>query len=319
MKRIKISIIGAGNVGEHIAYLLSLKELGEIILLDILKDIPQGKSLDIAQSSSLLNFSPKIKGTNNYEDIKDSDIIVITAGIARKAGMSREDLIQANARIINEISLNIKKISPSSIIIVVTNPVDVMTYLVIKITGINEKKVIGESGALDSARFKYFISEELGVSPEDICAMVLGGHGDSMLPLPRYTSVAGIPLNELLPETKIKNLVELTINGGAEIVKLLKTSSAYYAPASAVVNMIETILLDKKRVIPCSVKINNEYEGINDVCIGVPVILGRNGVEKIIKLNLFENELELLKKSAEVYKSHISYALELLNLNSGDY
>jgi malate dehydrogenase len=310
----KVSIIGAGNVGEHIALLTAKKNLANIILIDILQDLPKGKALDLNQSSIYENFSFKIIGSSDYELIKDSDIIVITAGMARKPGMSREDLLKYNAEIVYNISQNIKKISPNSIIIVVTNPVDVMTYIVLKILKADRFKVIGESGALDSARFAYFISEKLNLSIENIQPMVLGGHGDTMLPLPRYTTISGIPLNQFLSENEIKEIVQRTIDGGAEIVKLLKNSSAYYAPASSTVKMIESILLDKKLILPCSLKIENEYENINDVCIGVPVILGKNGVEKIIKLNLTEEENRVLQKSAEEYKKQIEIAIKLLNL-----
>jgi malate dehydrogenase len=299
-----------------VAYFIASKELANIVLLDIIEDMPKGKSLDIAQTGVIEKYKTKILGTNSFEDIKNSDIIVITAGAVRKPGMSREDLLKTNTKIIKNISEKIKIFSPDSIIIIVTNPVDVMCYILWKLTGINERKVLGQSGILDSARFAYFVSEKLGISPQDVSAMVLGGHGDSMVPLPRLTTVSGIPLYQLLLETEINEIVERTKNCGAEIVKLLKEGSAYYAPASATVQMVETIITDKKRILPCSVKLNGEYE-IYDVFVGVPVILGKDGVEKIVQLDLTEKESELLKKSAEIYKKHINEALQILGKENG--
>lgn len=311
IRRKKVSVIGAGNVGEVTAYLLASKELADVTLLDIIEDMPVGKALDMAESSGVEGFDSKLKGTNSFEEIKDSDVVVVTAGVARKPGMSREDLLKTNANIIKKVAEKIKQLAPESIVIMLTNPLDVMTYLLWKITGFNEKKVIGQAGVLDSARFRYFIAEQLDVSVEDIFAMVLGGHGDSMVPLARYTTVSGITITELLDPETINAIIERTRNGGGEIVKLLKTGSAYYAPAASVVQMVESILLDKKRILPCSAKLNGEY-GISDVYIGVPVKLGKNGVEQIVELKLKDDEQKLLQKSADIYKQHIHEALQLI-------
>ncbi len=310
--RKKVSIIGAGHVGEVTAYLISSKEIADVVLMDIIEDMPAGKALDMVEAGAVERFDSEVNGTSSMDKIKDSDIIVVTAGVARKPGMSREDLVKTNAKIIKSIAEKIRRIAPDSIVIMVTNPVDVLTYLLWKITGFDKRKVIGQAGVLDSARFRYFISKELDVSVEDIFAMVLGGHGDSMVPLPRYTTVSGIPLQELLSNEKIEKLIARTRNGGAEIVKLLKTGSAYYAPAASVTQMVESILLDKKRILPCSVMINGEY-GIDDVFIGVPVKLGKDGVEQIIELKLTDEELKSLQKSADIYKQHIQLAFKAIS------
>ena len=312
IKRKKVSVIGAGHVGEVTAYLVASREIADVLLVDIIEDMPVGKALDMAESRGVDGFDAEIKGTNSMDDIADSDVVVVTAGVARKPGMSREDLLKTNAKIIKSVAEKIRDIAPESIVIMVTNPLDVMTYLLWKVTGFDEKKVMGQAGILDSARFSYFIAKELDVSTEDIFAMVLGGHGDSMVPLPRYTTVSGIPLQELLSNEKIEKLIARTRNGGAEIVKLLKTGSAYYAPAASVTQMVESILLDKKRILPCSVMINGEY-GIDDVFIGVPVKLGKDGVEQIIELKLTDEELKSLQKSADIYKQHIQLAFKAIS------
>ncbi len=309
IKRKKVSVIGAGHVGEVTAYLVASREIADVLLVDIIEDMPVGKALDMAESRGVDGFDAEIKGTNSMDDIADSDVVVVTAGVARKPGMSREDLLKTNAKIIKSVAEKIRDIAPESIVIMVTNPLDVMTYLLWKVTGFDEKKVMGQAGILDSARFSYFIAKELDVSTEDIFAMVLGGHGDSMVPLPRYTTVSGIPLPELLAKEKIDALIERTRKGGGEIVKLLKTGSAYYAPAAAVTQMVESILLDKKRILPCSAKLNGEYD-IDDVYIGVPAKLGKNGIEQVIELKLTDEELNALKKSVDIYKQHIQLALK---------
>lgn len=297
----KISVIGAGNVGAEVARRIVEKNLSDVILLDILEGVPQGKALDILQSAPIEGFLNKIYGTNNYVDISDSDIIVVTAGFARKPGMTREDLVIKNGQIITEISKNIKKYSPNSIVIMVTNPLDVMTQLCWIKTGFSHNKVIGMAGILDTARFITFISEETKVPASKIESIVLGGHGDAMLPLINYTFVDGKPIKEILSKEKIDELVQLTKDGGAQIVKLLKTGSAYYAPSSSVVQMIDCIVNDKKKVLPCSAYLKGEY-GLVDVFIGVPVKLGASGVEEIIEYKLTEDERHALHKSARIVK-----------------
>ena len=291
----KITVIGAGNVGAATAQRIAEKELAEeVILLDVLEGIPQGKALDILQSSPVEFFNSKIKGTNDYSETKNSDLIVITAGLARKPGMSRDDLLLANADIVKSVTEKSVEQSPQAILIVVSNPLDVMTYVAFKVSGFERHRVIGMAGILDTARFRTFISEELDISINDIQAMVLGGHGDSMVPIVRYTTVSGIPLSELLSKEKIDNLVNRTKNGGIEIVNYLKTGSAYYAPSSAAVEMTEAIVRNKKRVLPCSVFLNGEYSLENVFC-GVPIRLGKEGLLNIIELKLLPEELSALK------------------------
>lgn len=300
----KVSVIGAGNVGATTALFIAERELANVVLVDIVEGIPQGKGLDMTEAAPIVRFDAKIKGTNDYLAIAKSDIVVVTAGLPRKPGMTRLDLLQINASIIGEVSRNIAKYAPNSIVIMVTNPVDVMTYHSWKVTGFPCNRVMGQAGVLDSARFAAFIAMELEVSVEDISAMVLGGHGDEMVPLPRYTTVSGISITELLPEDVINGLIERTRKGGSEIVGLLKTGSAFYAPGAAVAQMVEAILKDKKRILPCSAYLNGQY-GIEDVYIGVPVKLGEDGVEEIIELKLNESELNSLQDSASVYKQGI--------------
>ena len=301
MTRPKITIIGAGNVGATAAHWVASKELGDVVLLDVVEGMPQGKALDLLQSGPIEYFNADIKGTNDYGDTKNSDIIVITSGVARKPGMARDDLISINTRIVKEVTQNASKHSPDAIIIVVTNPLDAMVYVASKISGFEKSKVIGMAGILDSTRFRTFIAKELGVSVEDVDAMVLGGHGDTMVPLPRYSTVNGIPITELMESDKIEQLTKRTRDGGAEIVNLLKTGSAYYAPAAAVAEMIESILKDKKRILPCAAFCDSEYN-VGGYFVGVPVKLGRNGVEKIIELKLTDEEKEMFNKSVEHVK-----------------
>jgi malate dehydrogenase len=301
----KISIIGAGNVGATAAFIIANKELSDVVMVDIIPDMPQGKGLDMAEASPIQQYDSQIIGTNDYTDIADSDIVIVTSGLPRKPGMSREDLLQKNAEIVGGVTEQIVKYAPNSVIILVTNPLDIMTYHAWKVSGFSANQVVGQAGILDSARFRYFIAEALNVSIEDISAMVLGGHGDTMLPLPRYTTVAGIPITELMSEETISQLSERTRNGGGEIVNLLKTGSAFYAPGAAVAQMAEAIIKDKKRILPCSAYLTGQY-GINDVYIGVPVKLGADGVEEIIELRLTDSELAALQKSANIYREGIS-------------
>ena len=300
----KISVIGAGNVGATAAFIAAEKELADIVLVDVVEGMPQGKSLDMNEAGPISHSDVKLIGSNDYADIKDSDIVIITAGLARKPGMSREDLQKKNAEIIKGITENVAKHAPESIIIMVTNPIDVMTYYAMKISGFPAKRVVGQAGILDTARFRFFISEKLNISIKDISAMVLGGHGDSMVPLPRYTTISGIPISKFMDKETIDNLIDRTRKGGEEIVGLLKTGSAYYAPAAASVEMAEAILKDKKRLLPCSAYLTGQY-GIDDIYIGVPVILGAGGVEKIIELKLSDDEIKALQNSASIYRNQI--------------
>ncbi len=294
----KITVIGAGAVGATAAQRIAEKELGDVVLTDIVEGLPQGKALDLMQAGPLFGYDSKITGTNDYEEIEGSDVVVITAGIARKPGMTREDLLKINAKIIKEVSENIAKYAPDSIVITVTNPLDIMTYLAMKTTGFEPGRVFGMSGVLDSGRFAAFISMELGCSVRDISAMVLGGHGDTMVPLPRFTTVQGVPITELMPQSTIQRLVERTVNGGAEIVNLLKTGSAFYAPSAAVTNMVEAVVKDTKRILPACSYLDGEY-GKNDICLGVPVKLGKRGIEEIIELKLDSGEKKALDRSAD--------------------
>jgi malate dehydrogenase len=301
----KITVIGAGNVGATTAQRIAEKELAEeVILLDVLEGIPQGKALDILQSSPVESFDSKICGTNDYSETKNSDIIVITAGLARKPGMSRDDLLLANADIVKTVTEKSVEHSTQAIIIVVSNPLDVMSYVAFKVSGFERHRVIGMAGILDTVRFRTFIANEMDISVNDISTMVLGGHGDSMVPLVRYTTVSGIPLSELLSKDKIDKLVTRTRNGGIEIVNYLKTGSAYYAPSAAAAEMVESIVKNKKRIFPCSVFLNGEY-GFENVFCGVPVRLGKEGILNILELKLLPEELSALKKSADDVKANI--------------
>ncbi len=293
----KVSIIGAGNVGATTAQLIAYSGFADVVLFDISEGVPQGKALDIAEACPLWNSSVTVTGTNKFTDTAHSDVVVITAGFPRKPGMSRDDLLHANADVIKKVTLEISRKSPECVIIVVTNPMDVMAQIALKISGFTSKKVIGMGGVLDSSRLRTFVSMELGVSPEDVEAIVLGGHGDQMVPMPRFTTVKGIPITELLSKNKIDEIMHRTKNGGAEIVSLLKTGSAYYAPAAASCQMVKSILFDEKRLLPCSAYLGGEF-GINDIFVGVPVILGKNGIEKIVEFDLTPEEKALFYKSA---------------------
>ncbi|MFC1766970.1 malate dehydrogenase [Candidatus Margulisiibacteriota bacterium] len=301
----KVAIFGAGNVGAETARRIAERELADVMLVDVLEGMPQGKALDMLQSGSVERFNSKITGTNDPADIEGSDIVVVTAGLARKPGMSRDDLQILNAKIIRDIASNIKKYAPNSILIMVTNPVDVMTYLAYKVTGFDRKKVIGMAGILDSSRMATFISMELGIPVKDVECMVLGGHGDLMVPVMSQAKAKHKPVSELLPKDKIKKIIERTQKGGAEIVNLLKVGSAYYAPSSSAVAMVRAIIKDKKFTSPCSILPGGEY-GLSDVCIGVPVTLGKSGVEKIEKIKLTEEEASALAKSANSVKEQIA-------------
>ncbi|NCO84546.1 MAG: malate dehydrogenase [Nitrospirae bacterium CG22_combo_CG10-13_8_21_14_all_44_11] len=294
--RKKVSIIGGGNVGASTAQLIVQTALADVVLFDIADGIPQGKALDIAEACPLWNSSVSVKGTNSYADTKDSDIVVITAGFPRKPNMSRDDLLHANADVVKTVSSAVAKTSPNAILIVVTNPMDVMAQLTWKTTEFSCKRVIGMGGILDAARLRAFLSWELNISPEDIETIVLGGHGDQMVPLPRFTTVKGIAITEILKKKTIDSLINRTRSGGAEIVSLLKSGSAYYAPAAAVVQMVKSILLDEKRMFPCAAYLNGEY-GMKDVYLGVPVILGREGVERVVEVKLTKEEKAQFKKS----------------------
>jgi len=291
----KISIIGAGNVGASLAQRLVEKDIADIVLLDIVAGLPQGKALDIYQSSPITGFSSKITGTNDYQDTAGSDVVIITSGIGRKPGMTRDELLEINVKIVAEVTRNVARYSPDCIIIVVTNPVDTMTYLSLKVSDFVPSRVVGLSGVLDSARFSSFIATELDVSPGEVSAFVLGEHGRNMVVIPRLATVDGKPITELLPKETINQLIERTINGGAEIVSLLKTGSAFCAPAAAA-RMVEAIIQDKKEVLPCAAYLQGEY-GIKDVVIGVPVKLGKGGIEEIVEFDLTLKEKEVLQNS----------------------
>lgn len=294
----KISVIGAGNVGATLVQRLAEAELSKhVAVVDILEGIPQGKALDILESSPVYGYDTRVAGSNTYDVIADSDIVVVTAGIARKPGMSRDDLLATNAKIVTDVCNNIKKFAPNSLVIVVSNPLDVMCHVALQACGFPSNRVFGMAGVLDSARYKTFIAEALDVSVEDVQGFVLGGHGDTMVPLPRYTTVAGIPLSDFLDAATIDKIVDRARNGGAEIVGYLKTGSAFYAPSASVLEMIESIAKDKKKILPCAVYLTGQY-GIKDLYVGVPVKLGKNGIEQVVELKLSDAELQELRKSA---------------------
>ncbi len=302
----KITVIGAGNVGATAAQRIAEKEFAnEVVLVDVIDGLPQGKGLDIYESAPIELFDSRVVGTNGYDETAGSDIVVITAGIARKPGMTREQLQETNAGIVKAVTAAAVAKSPQAILIIVSNPLDVMAYVAMKVSGFERHRVIGMAGILDTARFRTFIAMELGISVEDIQALVLGGHGDSMVPLVSYTTIAGIPIKEFLDQPAIEKLVKRTRDGGIEIVNYLKTGSAYYAPSAAAVQMVEAIVKDKKRVLPCSVYLEGEY-GLRDTFIGVPIALGRKGVERILKVSLTAEERAALQKSADEVKSNIA-------------
>ena len=303
-KRKKISVIGSGFTGSTTAFLLAQKELGDVVLVDIpqMENPAKGKALDMAEAAPVQGFDANVRGTANYVDTKDSDLVIITAGIARKPGMSRDDLVQTNQKVMKAVTADIVKHSPNTTIIVLTNPVDAMTYTVFKESGFPKERVIGQSGVLDSARFRTFVAEELTVSVKDVTGFVLGGHGDDMVPLVRYSYAGGIPLETLISKERLEEIVDRTRKGGAEIVNLLGNGSAYYAPAAALVEMAEAILKDQRRILPSIAYLEGEY-GMDGIYLGVPTILGAGGIEKIIEIDLNDEEKALLNKSAESVKA----------------
>lgn len=303
--RPKVTIVGAGQVGATAAHWATAKELADIVLVDVVEGMAQGKALDLLESTPVEGLDVCLLGTGDYKETADSDIIVITAGLARKPGMSRDDLLAANVNIVKAVTEETVRYSPNAYIIVVTNPLDAMVYLAKKVSGFPKNRVVGMAGILDSARFRTFVASELQVSVEDIQAMVLGGHGDTMVPLPRFTTVSGIPITELLSKEQIDRIVDRTRKGGAEIVDLLKTGSAFYAPGASAVAMVESILKDKKRILPCAAYLEGEY-GIHDLYMGVPVKLGAGGVEQVLELRLTDEELAALRASAEAIRSTVS-------------
>ncbi len=312
MARAKIGLVGAGMIGGTLAHLVGLKELGDIALVDVADGIPQGKGLDLAESAPVEMFDAKYTGSTDYSILKDSDVVIVTAGVPRKPGMSRDDLIGINSGIIKTAGEGIKKHAPNAFVIVITNPLDAMVGIMQQVTGFKPEKVVGMAGVLDSARFRFFLAEEFGVSVEDVTAFVLGGHGDTMVPLVRYSTVAGIPLPDLVKmgwttQEKLDKIVQRTRDGGAEVVALLKTGSAYYAPASSAIAMAESYLKDKKRVLPCAAKLSGQY-GVKDLYIGVPVIIGKNGVEKIIEITLSADEQKMFDHSVAAVKDLMSAA-----------
>ena len=302
MKRNKIALIGAGQIGGTLAHLIGLKQLGDVVMFDIAEGVPQGKSLDLAQSSTVEMFDSKFTGVNSYEAIEGADVCIVTAGVARKPGMSRDDLLSINLKVMEQVGAGIKKYAPNAFVVCITNPLDAMVWALQKASGLPKPMVVGMAGVLDSARFRYFLADEFNVSVEDVTAFVLGGHGDTMVPLPRYSTVAGIPLPDLVKmgwttQARVDEIVNRTANGGAEIVNLLKTGSAFYAPAASAIAMAESYLLDKKRVLPCAAWLNGEY-GIKDLYVGVPVVLGAKGVERIVEIDLSGSERDAFEKSA---------------------
>ncbi len=307
----KVSIIGAGNVGRTLSQRIIERNLADVCLLDIVEGLPQGIALDLTEAQGLEAHHCEIMGTNNYQDTADSDIVVLTAGVARKPGMSRDDLLKINAKIVTSATQESLKYSPNAIYLIVTNPLDVMAYLVWKTSSLPAHRVMGMAGVLDSARLQTFIARKLGVSIHDVQGMVLGGHGDLMLPIPRYCTVSGIPITELMSEETIEALIERTRNGGAEIVRLLKTGSAYYAPASSACNMIEAILFNQSRLLTAAAYLDGEY-GLKDIFLGVPCRLGSNGIERILELNLTDQERKVLRVSGESVRDSINVALEFL-------
>ncbi len=307
MARNKIALIGGGMIGGTLAHLAGLKELGDIVIFDIVEGFPQGKALDLAQSSTVEGFNSDLSGANKYEGIEGADVVIVTAGIPRKPGMSRDDLLGINLKVMSQVGAGIAKYAPDAFVICVTNPLDVMVWALQKYSGLPKNKVVGMAGVLDSARFRYFLSQEFNVSVEDVTAFVLGGHGDSMVPLVRYSTVAGIPVPDLVDmkwttQKKIDDIVQRTRDGGAEIVGLLKNGSAYYAPASSAIAMADSYLKDKRRVLPCAASVNGEY-GIKDMYVGVPTVIGAAGVEKIVEIKLASDEKALLKKSIKAVSS----------------
>lgn len=316
LKKTKISLIGGGNIGGTLAFLSAIKNLGDIVLFDINQGLPQGKALDIAQSTSIIGGSARIIGTNDYKDIQDSDVIIITAGSPRKDGMSRDDLININTAVMKEVGRNIKQYSPGAFVIVITNPLDVMVWVLREACGFDHNKVVGMAGVLDTARFSYFLAQEFNVSVADVTSFVLGGHADTMVPIARYSTVKGIPVPDLIKmgwstKEKIEAIIARTRNGGGEIVSLLKNGSAFYAPAFAAIQMAESFILDKKAILPCAAYLKGEY-GVHDLYAGVPVVIGSKGIEKIVEVELNEEESAAFKKSVAHVKDLMEVAKKLM-------
>jgi malate dehydrogenase len=315
MARKKIALIGGGQIGGTLAHLVALKELGDVVIFDIMEGLPQGKALDLAQSGPVDGFNAKLSGTNNYADIKDADVVIVTAGVPRKPGMSRDDLLGINLKVMAAVGDGIRNNCPNAFVICITNPLDAMVWALQKFSGVPHNKIVGMAGVLDSARFRHFLAEEMGVSVEDVSAFVLGGHGDSMVPMPRFSTVAGIALPELvkmgwIKQDRLDQIVTRTANGGAEIVGLLKTGSAYYAPATSAIAMAESYLKDQKRVLPCAVHVDGAY-GIKDLYVGLPCVIGEKGVERIVELDLLDAEKAGLNKSAEAVRGLIDACRKL--------
>jgi len=301
MGRYKVTVVGAGMVGGTLAQRLAERDYADVVLVDIVEGMPQGKALDITEAGPVYGYDSIVTGSNGYEETAGSDLVVITSGVARKPNMSRDDLLKINAEIVREVTEKVKAASPDAILIVVSNPLDAMVTLAHRVSGFPKQRVIGMAGVLDTARYRTFIAMELGVSVEDVHGFVLGGHGDTMVPLPRYTTVAGIPISQLLPGDRIEAIVDRARNGGAEIVNLLKTGSAYYAPSASVVDMVDSILLDKKRVLPCAALLEGEY-GIDGIFVGVPCVLGAAGLEKVLEIELNDQERAALHRSADAVR-----------------
>ena len=315
MARKKIALIGSGQIGGTLAHLIGLKELGDIVMFDIMEGIPQGKSLDIAESSPVEGYDARYVGANDYAAIAGADVVIVTAGVPRKPGMSRDDLLGINAKIISDVATGIKKHAADAFVICITNPLDAMVWALQKFSGLKPEKIVGMAGVLDSARFRYFLSEEFKVSVEDVTAFVLGGHGDTMVPLTRYSTVAGIPLPDLVAmkwttQKRIDEIVQRTRDGGAEIVGLLKTGSAFYAPASAAIAMAESYLKDKKRVLPCAAHLKGEY-GVDNLYVGVPVVIGAGGVERIVEIRLDNDEKNQFKNSIKAVQGLMDAARKI--------
>jgi malate dehydrogenase len=315
MARKKIALVGAGQIGGTLALLAGLKDLGDVVLFDVVEGVPQGKALDIAQAAPVEGFDASYVGTNTYDALKGADVVIVTAGIPRRPGMSRDDLIATNAKVIDTVGKNIKKQCPKAFVIVITNPLDVMVFVMQEASGLPASRVVGMAGVLDSARFRCFLADEFEVSVEDVTAFVLGGHGDSMVPLVRYSTVAGIPLPDLIKmgwtsKEKVDAIVQRTRDGGAEIVNLLKTGSAFYAPAASAIAMAESYLKDKRRVLPCAAMLNGEY-GVKGLYVGVPVIIGANGVEKVVEIELNKAEQAMFDKSVAAVRGLIDVVRKL--------
>ncbi|MFQ5502841.1 MAG: malate dehydrogenase [Phycisphaerae bacterium] len=309
MRRAKLTIIGAGNVGATCAHWAAAKELGDIVLLDIVEGLPQGKGLDLREASPIERFDANIIGTNSYDDTAGSDVVIITSGIARKPGMSRDDLMSTNMKIVRSVSESAARVSPDAIFILVSNPLDAMVQTAWKATGLPTKQIVGQAGILDTARYRAFIAMELNCSVEDITAVLMGGHGDDMVPLPRYTSVGGVPVTQLIAKDKLDAIVQRTRKGGGEIVSLLKTGSAFYAPAAASIQMAEAIIKDKRRILPCAAYCDKEY-GVGGYFVGVPCMLGTGGVEKVIELDLDPGERDMFQSSVNHVKELVAWVEE---------